>query len=186
MGVQVQRRLFTVEEYHRMAEAGILSEDDRVELIEGELVTMSPIGSRHAGVVDRLNRLFSRRAGEGIIVRVQNPLRLSAHSEPQPDVALLRYRPDFYASAHPGPEDVLLVMEVAETSADADRSLKIPLYARYGIPEAWLVDLLEERIEIYRHLTPQGYRSLHIAHRGETVSPALIPSLTVAVDEVLG
>jgi Uma2 family endonuclease len=101
-------------------------------------------------------------------------------------VALLRYRPDFYASAHPGPEDVLLVVEVAETSADSDRSLKIPLYARYGIPEAWLVDLLEERIEIYRHPTPQGYRSLHIAHRGETVSPALIPSLTVAVDEVLG
>ncbi|WP_448605575.1 Uma2 family endonuclease [Thermoflexus hugenholtzii] len=186
MGVQVQRRLFTVEEYHRMAEAGILSEDDRVELIEGELVAMSPIGSRHAGVVDRLNYLLSRRAGEGIIVRVQNPLRLSAHSEPQPDVALLRYRPDFYASAHPGPEDILLIVEVAETSADYDRSVKIPLYARHGIPEAWLVDLLEERIEIYRHPTPQGYRSLHIAHRGETVRPTALPDLELSVDEILG
>jgi Uma2 family endonuclease len=185
MGVQVQRRLFTVEEYHRMAEAGILSEDDRVELIEGELVTMSPIGSRHAACVARLTALLFPVEGRGILW-VQNPIRLGARSEPQPDVTLLRYRPDFYASAHPGPEDVLLVVEVAETSADADRSLKIPLYARYGIPEAWLVDLLEERIEIYRHPTPQGYRSLHIAHRGETVSPALIPSLTVAVDEVLG
>jgi Uma2 family endonuclease len=186
MGVQVQRRLFTVEEYHRMAEAGILSEDDRVELIEGELVTMSPIGSRHAACVKRLVRLLDRAVGDRAIVGAQDPIRLGARSEPQPDVALLRYRPDFYASAHPGPEDVLLVVEVAETSADSDRSLKIPLYARYGIPEAWLVDLLEERIEIYRHPTPQGYRSLHIAHRGETVSPALIPSLTVAVDEVLG
>jgi Uma2 family endonuclease len=134
MGVQVQRRLFTVEEYHRMAEAGILSEDDRVELIEGELVTMSPIGSRHAACVARLTALLFPVGGRGILW-VQNPIRLGARSEPQPDVALLRYRPDFYASAHPGPEDVLLVVEVAETSADADRSLKIPLYARYGIPK---------------------------------------------------
>jgi len=185
MGVQVQRRLFTVEEYHRMAEAGILSEDDRVELIEGELVTMSPIGSRHAACVARLTALLFPVEGRGILW-VQNPIRLGARSEPQPDVALLRYRPDFYASAHPGPEDVLLVVEVAETSADADRSLKIPLYARYGIPEAWLVDLLEERIEIYRHLTPQGYRSLHIAHRGETVSPTALPDLELSVDEILG
>jgi Uma2 family endonuclease len=126
MGVQVQRRLFTVEEYHRMAEAGILSEEDRVELIEGELVTMSPIGSRHAACVKRLVRLLDRAAGDRAIVGAQDPIRLGARSEPQPDVALLRYRPDFYASAHPGPEDVLLVVEVAETSADADRSLKIP------------------------------------------------------------
>ncbi|QWK11878.1 MAG: Uma2 family endonuclease [Thermoflexus hugenholtzii] len=185
MGVQVQRRLFTVEEYHRMAEAGILSEDDRVELIEGELVTMSPIGSRHAACVARLTALLFPVEGRGILW-VQNPIRLGARSEPQPDVALLRYRPDFYASAHPGPEDVLLVVEVAETSADSDRSLKIPLYARYGIPEAWLVDLLEERIEIYRHPTPQGYRSLHIAHRGETVSPTALPDLELSVDEILG
>jgi len=185
MGVQVQRRLFTVEEYYRMAEAGILSEDDRVELIEGELVTMSPIGSRHAACVARLTALLFPVEGRGILW-VQNPIRLGARSEPQPDVTLLRYRPDFYASAHPGPEDVLLVVEVAETSADADRSLKIPLYARYGIPEAWLVDLLEERIEIYRHPTPQGYRSLHIAHRGETVSPTALPDLELSVDEILG
>jgi len=185
MGVQVQRRLFTVEEYHRMAEAGILSEDDRVELIEGELVTMSPIGSRHAACVARLTALLFPVEGRGILW-VQNPIRLGARSEPQPDVTLLRYRPDFYASAHPGPEDVLLVVEVAETSADADRSLKIPLYARYSIPEAWLVDLLEERIEIYRHPTPQGYRSLHIAHRGETVSPTALPDLELSVDEILG
>ncbi len=185
MGVQVQRRLFTVEEYHRMAEAGILSEDDRVELIEGELVAMSPIGSRHAATVARLTTLLFPVRGRGILW-VQNPIRLGAYSEPQPDVALLRYRPDFYASAHPGPEDILLIVEVAETSADYDRSVKIPLYARHGIPEAWLVDLLEERIEIYRHPTPQGYRSLHIAHRGETVRPTALPDLELSVDEILG
>ncbi len=186
MGVQVQRRLFTVEEYHRMAEAGILSEDDRVELIEGELVAMSPIGSRHAACVKRLIRLLDRAVGDRAIVGAQDPIRLGARSEPQPDVTLLRYRPDFYASAHPGPEDVLLVVEVAETSADYDRTVKIPLYARYGIPEAWLVDLLEERIEIYRHPSPQGYQTLHIAHRGETVRPTTLPDLELSVDDILG
>ncbi len=186
MSVQVQRRLFTVEEYHRMAEAGILSEDDRVELIEGELIAMSPIGSRHAGVVDRLNYLFSRHTREPIIVRVQNPLRLSAHSEPQPDLTLLRYRPDFYASAHPGPEDVLLIVEVAETSADYDRAVKIPLYARHGIPEAWLVDLTEEHIEIYRQPGPEGYRETRTARRGQTLRPTALPELTIAVEDILG
>ncbi len=185
MSVQVQRRLFTVEEYHRMAEAGILSEDDRVELIEGELIAMSPIGSRHAAAVARLTALLSRIGGWGI-VWVQNPVRLGPHSEPQPDVALLRYRPDFYASAHPGPEDVLLIVEVAETSADYDRTVKIPLYARHGIPEAWLVDLTEEHVEIYRQPGPEGYRGRRIARRGETVSPILIPGLTVAIEEILG
>ncbi|WP_376790048.1 Uma2 family endonuclease [Thermoflexus sp.] len=186
MSVQVQRRLFTVEEYHRMAEVGILSEDDRVELIEGELIAMSPIGSRHAACVKRLVRLLDRAVGERAIVSAQDPIRLGRHSEPQPDVALLRYRPDFYASAHPGPEDVLLIVEVAETSADYDRTVKIPLYARHGIPEAWLVDLTEAHVEIYRQPSPQGYRELHIVHRGETISPALIPGLTVGIDEILG
>jgi Uma2 family endonuclease len=141
MGVQLARRLFTVAEYHKMAEAGILSEDDRVELLEGEIVAMSPIGSRHAGLVNRLNRLFSQRAGDQVVVSVQNPVRLGGYSEPQPDLALLRPRADFYTSSHPGPEDVLLAVEVAETSAAVDREVKVPLYARFGVPEVWLVDL---------------------------------------------
>jgi len=185
MSVQVQRRLFTVEEYHRMAEAGILSEDDRVELIEGELVAMSPIGSRHAAAVARLTVLFSRIGDRGT-VWVQNPIRLGRHSEPQPDVALLRYRPDFYASAHPGPEDVLLIVEVAEISADYDRTVKIPLYARHGIPEAWLVDLAKEHIEVYRQPGPEGYWETRTLRRGETLHLTALPGRTIAVEEILG
>lgn len=135
MAVQLLKRLFTVAEYHRMAEAGILGEDDRVELIEGEIVGMTPISSRHAGQVNRLVRLFTQRLGGRAILSVQNPIRLGEHSEPQPDVALLRPRPDFYATAHPGSEDVLLVIEVADlsacdaqagTSAAYDREVKPP------------------------------------------------------------
>jgi len=126
MAAPLVRHRFTVEEYHRMGQAGILSEDDRVELIEGEIVEMAPVGSRHAACVKRLNALLSRRAGGRALVSVQDPIRLGEHSEPQPDLALLKPREDFYAAAHPGPEDVLLVIEVAETSLEYDREVKLP------------------------------------------------------------
>jgi len=183
---QVSKRLFTVEEYHRMAEAGILGEDDRVELIEGEIVEMTPIGSRHAGAVNRLNRLFSERVGEHAVVSVQNPIRLGERSEPQPDLALLRFREDFYASSHPGPGDVLLVVEVAETSAEYDRRVKVPLYARFGIPEVWLVDLEGEAVEVYRDPSPEGYRKAEVLRRGSSLSPSSFPDLELSVDEILG
>jgi len=186
MAVQLLKRLFTVEEYHRMAEAGILGEDDRVELLDGEIVAMSPIGSRHAGLVNRLTRLFSQRAGDQVIVSVQNPIRLGEHSEPQPDLALLRPRADFYAEAHPGSEDVLLVVEVAETSAAYDREVKVPLYARYGIPEVWVVDPAGDSVEVYRHPSPQGYQDVQTLRRGESVAPLLLPEICLAVDVILG
>lgn len=132
MTVQVQRRRFTVDQYHQMAEAGVLTEADRVELIAGELLEMSPIGRRHAACVNRLTRLFTSLLGESAIISVQNPIALSVHSEPQPDMALLRPRADFYASGHPGPEDVWLVVEVAETSPEYDRQIKMPEYASAG------------------------------------------------------
>jgi Uma2 family endonuclease len=143
VGTQLQRRLFTADEFHRIAEAGILREDDRVELVDGEIVEMTPIGSHHAACVDRLNVLLQRSVDGRGIVRVQGPIRLDAHSEPQPDLSVLALRTDFYASAHPTPSNVLLVVEVAETSARYDRDIKIPLYARAAIPETWLVDLTE-------------------------------------------
>src|ERR1700675_3419950 len=118
MAVQLLKRLFTVVEYHRMAEAGILGEDDRVELLEGEVVQMSPIGSRHASCVKRLVDIFiPLQVGRKVILSVQDPIELGEHSEPQPDLTVLKPRPDFYAKAHPGPADVFLVLEVAETSA---------------------------------------------------------------------
>ncbi|GIX47743.1 MAG: hypothetical protein KatS3mg131_1954 [Candidatus Tectimicrobiota bacterium] len=186
MAVTLPKRRFTVAEYHKMAEAGILGEDDRVELIEGELVAMSPIGSRHATCVRRLNALLSRGAGERAIVDVQNPVRLGEHSEPQPDLALLKPRADFYAAEHPGPEDLLLVVEVAETSAEYDREVKVPLYARFGVPEVWLVDLAGECVEVYRHPSPQGYQVVQTLRRGDTVAPLLLPELSLAVDALLG
>ena len=126
MAVQVARRRFTVDEYHQMAHAGILSEDDRVELLDGEIVERSPIGSLHQACVDRLNRLFNTLVGTAAIVRVQGPVQLDLYSEPQPDLLLLRPQDDFYARAHAGPEDVLLVVEVAESTVEYDRRIKLP------------------------------------------------------------
>jgi Uma2 family endonuclease len=187
MDVRVERRLFTVEEYHRMAEAGILSEDDQVELIEGEIVEMSPIGSRHAAAVKRLLNLFlpAQAAGRAIL-SVRDPIRLGRRSEPQPDVALLRPREDFYASEHPGPEDVLLIVEVAEHSAGYDRGVKVPLYARYGVVEVWVVDLLRGVVEVYRGPEGEGYREVRVVGRGEVITPLQLPDLHVPVDQILG
>jgi hypothetical protein len=178
---------FTVHDYHRMREAGIFHEDDRVELLEGEMVEMAPIGPGHAGGVNRLLNAFlpiqlERRA----ILSVQNPIRLGEHSEPQPDLALLRPRPDFYAHEHPGPQDILLVVEMMESSAGYDRAVKVPLYARFGIPETWLVDLEQGRIEVYRAPGPEGYREGHTRGRSEHVSPQAFPQLTLMVEEILG
>jgi len=186
MHVDVSRRPFTVEEYRRMAAAGILGEDDRVELLEGEIVQMEPIGSRHAGCVNRLNRIFVERAGGRAVVTVQNPITLGLHSEPQPDLVLARPRPDDYADAHPGPGDILLVVEVAETSARYDRGMKLPVYARFGVPEAWMVNLKEERVEVYREPGPDGYASVRHERRAADLDVLAIAGLTVSVDEILG
>lgn len=186
MAVQVLRRTFTVEEYHQMAQTGILCEDDWVELLEGEIVEMTPIGPRHAARVNRLSQLFFGQVEGRAIVSVQNPIRLSEYSEPQPDLALLRPHPDFYAQAHPAPEDVLLVVEVAETSADVDREKKVPLYGQAGIGEAWLVDLAGECVEVYLKSSPYGYREVRRFWRGDHFSPQAFPHLDLAVDDVLG
>ncbi|MBI4634928.1 MAG: Uma2 family endonuclease [Candidatus Rokubacteria bacterium] len=184
MAISLVRRAFTVEEYYRMAEAGILHEDDRVELLEGEIVEMAPIGDRHAQCVDRLTNTLAVRAAGRAIVRVQGPVRLSMRSEPQPDIALLRFRPDFYPR-HPGPADVLLLIEVAETSLETDRA-KVPLYARAGIAEVWLVDLAGEAVEVFREPGPGGYgRVERVGHGGRVTVPAL-PDVTFPVDEILG
>ncbi len=186
MSVQVVRRLFTVDEYYKMAQAGILHEDDRLELIEGEIVEMAAIGSRHAGCVNRIAQVFYARLGGRAIVSVQNPIRLSERSEPQPDLTLLRPRPDFYSTAHPGPEDMLLLIEVADTTEDYDRDVKIPLYARYGIPEVWLVYLALDSIEVYRGPAPEGYREVQAVRRGERISVQAFPDVVLAASEVLG
>ena len=184
MAVEVLKRKFTIDEYHRMAATGIFREDDRIELIDGAIFMMTPIGNRHAQCVRRLNRLFSRQLGDGAIIDVQNPLRLGEHSEPQPDLVLLAPRPDFYPS-HPGPADVLLAVEVADTSAEYDRQVKLPVYARFGIREVWLIDLTADRIEIYRAPTPDGYQEVqHVSHP-QPLSPQFFQDIHLNAGEIL-
>ena len=179
-------RRFTVEDYYRMAEAGILTADERVELLDGEIAEMTPIGSPHAACVDRLTRLLTGAVGDHAIVRVQNPIRLDRYSEPQPDLALLRRRDDFYARAHPGPEDVLLVIEVAHTSAQIDRTVKLPLYARSGIRTAWLVVIEDDRILLHERPGPEGYRAVRELQRGDHRPLEALPGVELSVADVLG
>jgi len=169
-----------------MAETGILAEDTRVELVDGEVVEMSPIGSRHQAVVNRLNRLFMNFAAGDYIVSPQGPVKLDEHNEPQPDLALLKFREDFYERGHPGPGDSLLLVEVSESSLEYDRSVKLPLYAGAGIPEVWVVDLASDEIET--HSTPQHgtYSLTRRYHRGDEVASETVSGLKLVVSGVLG
>ncbi|HEV2854824.1 MAG TPA: Uma2 family endonuclease [Thermoanaerobaculia bacterium] len=182
----LQRRLFTTEEYHVMLEAGILHEDDRVELIEGEIWQMSPMKGPHLSSVARLDRIFQRNLGEDALVVVQSPIHLDDFSEPQPDLAVVRFREDFYESGLPTPEDVLLVVEVADSSLPFDRDVKAVLYARHGIPEVWLRDIPHSTLLVHRDPSPQGYRDVRTFRRGERLSPLAFPDLVLEVDAILG
>ena len=186
MAVQLLRRRFTVDEYNRMGQVGILGEDDRLELLEGEIVEMAQIGSRHQATVNRLTALFSTRISDRALVSVQGPVRLAEDSEPQPDLMLLRRRADCYSSAHPGPGDVLLLVEVSDSSTEYDQEVKLPLYARYGIAEVWLVGLETETVEVYRGPAAQGYQNLSQSVRGQGLSPEFFSGLELAVDDILG
>ncbi len=151
------RRLFTVDDYHAMARAGILSEDDRVELIEGEIVVLSPVGSRHAACVDILAELLIRAVDHRTAIRVQSPVHLAESTEPAPDVCVLVRRDDAYSENLPQPEDVLLIIEVSDTSLNYDRRVKALLYARHGIRQFWLIDLGSRTLEVHRAPGPEGY-----------------------------
>jgi len=186
MSVQIARRHFNIAEYYRMAAAGVLLEDDRVELIEGEIIEMNPIGSRHAACVGRLTELLGRLAGDQAILWVQNPVQVNDYSEPLPDVALLKRRDDFYAQANPQATDVLLIIEVADSSVEYDHEIKLPLYARAGIPEVWLVNLPKDVIEIYTQPLNDTYREIRLVRRGESLASQSLPHLVIAVDSILG
>jgi Uma2 family endonuclease len=186
MSVQLIRHRFTVEEYYRLAEVGVLKEDDRVELIEGEIVDMTPIGSRHAATVNLLNHWLVTGCGTRGIVQVQGPLRLGFHSEPQPDLVVLTPRDDFYRDKAPAPDDVLLLIEVADTSLPYDQRVKLPLYARAGVREVWLVDLVRHRVEVCTDPGPDGYRRVETRERGDALAPVTFPDLSLPVDALLG
>ncbi len=186
MSVQTQRRLFTVKEYHLMSEAGVFGENDRVELIEGEIIEMAAIGTRHASCVKRLIRQFRQIPEEIAILGVQDPIQLTERTEPQPDVVLLEPRADYYATAHPIPSEVLLLVEVSDSTIDFDRDVKVPNYARSGIQEVWLWDLEANCLEVYREPMANGYSSVQRLERGEIVAPLAFPDFQVSVDSILG
>ena|SRR5215213_4654423 len=186
MSRRLAKRWITADEYERMGEAGIFGEDARLELLEGEIYEMSPIGSPHAACVKYLNVLFNRLFSGRLLVGVQDPIRLDDFSEPQPDIALLHGRDDFYRHAHPKPNDVLLVIEVADSTVETDRSYKIPLYAKAGIQEAWLVNLPDERIELYAEPVGGVYQISRNFNRGEEVQSHTVADLRANVSEGLG
>jgi Uma2 family endonuclease len=186
MSVELQRRRFTVDEYYAMAAAGILTEDDRVELIEGEIIEMASIGSEHAACVNRLNHLLVAQVGDQAVVTVQNPVRLSDLNEPQPDIAVARPRKDFYAKAHPGPADALLVIEVAHTTLGYDRGIKLPIYARTGVPEVWIVDVDAKVVEVYAKPVGGRYQIEKKGVAGDVLRPQLLPDVAAPVERILG
>jgi Uma2 family endonuclease len=185
MSTEVQRRLFTVHDYHRMVEAGILREGDRVELIYGEILAMSPIGPPHGSGVDRATRLLVRAVGDDAIVRVQGSVRLNEYNEPQPDIVLLRPEEDFYYAKLPGPDAILLIVEFAESSLTYDRGLKAQLYAETGIPEYWVADLKHDRLFVYSDPYEKAYRVVRELSRSDSIAVQLLPQCRLNVRDLL-
>jgi len=175
----------TVDQYYRMAEVGVLAPDERVELIDGVIIDMAPIGSRHAGALRRLNQLFTVALGARAIVSGQLPVRLGPSSEPQPDLAVLKPRDDFYDRAHPHAGDVLLLVEVSVTSVRYDLQVKVPLYARHGIPEAWVLDLKDQRVHVHR--TPHGgsYTEVSTLSTPGTMTLMALPGVEIDLTAIL-
>jgi Uma2 family endonuclease len=181
--IELKRRRFTVDEYHRMAKAGILHEDDPIELIEGELIEMAAVGSRHMACVNELTRIFIQQLDDRAIVSIQNPVRLSSYTEPEPDLAILRPRPDRYRKAIPLPEDVLLLIEVSDTTFPYDRGRKLPLYAAAGIPELWIADLPRRRFLVHRRPEGKSYADVAIVKQG-TLSPLAFSDVTISLEAI--
>lgn len=182
----VQRKSFSVNEYHKMIETGILGEDDHLELIKGDIINMAAIGCYHAACVDKLNMLFMINLAGKVIVRVQNPIVFEDKSEPEPDISLVKPRTDFYAKKLPGPEDVFLIIEVADTPIGYDRESKIPIYAGAGIQESWLVNLTDICVEVYTEPDKGDYRNIRKYKKGDIIRPVEFPDMKIEVSDIFG
>ena len=179
-------RRFTVEEYHRLAEVGVLHEDDRVELLNGVIVDMMPIGPFHGGSVNRLIRMFERISRDRWVTSAQNPVHIGKHNEPQPDLLILRPRDDFYAENHPRPNDVFLLIEVSDSTLLIDRDDKLPIYATAGIAEVWIVNLPERLVEVYSSPQSGAYTEMREVHPGGALAPAAFPDAAIDTAALLG
>lgn len=186
MTVHVKRKVFTVEDYHRMIEAGVFAENNRFELLDGKIIEMAAVSSIHAACVARVNGLLVQRLGSRAIVWNQSPVILNDLSEPEPDIALLQPRDDFYANALPKPVEIFLIVEVSHTTLGFDRSRKSPHYAHAGIVEAWIIHLESGHVEVYRRPQPQGYAEVQTYRHGQQLAPVAFPDVTLDVDEILG
>lgn len=182
----IVRRRFTVEQYERMAEAGVFGPNERVELLDGEVVEMAPIGPPHSSRVDRCNTYLWRTIGMPVILRVQNPLHLSDLSMPEPDVTVLRHRDDFYDTRHPTVADVLLLVEVGDTSARFDRTVKLPLYATASVVEVWLLDVKARTVSVCTDPRDGVYRSVVPARHGDLLRPTALPGTVIPAADLLG
>ena len=180
----VAAHLFSVEDYHRMIETGIITTDHKVELLDGQIVRMSPIGRFHAACVNRLNHFFSVICTGDLLISVQNPVALNENSEPEPDLAILKFKQDFYASGHPQPEDILALIEVADSSFEKDQEIKLPLYALAKIPEVWIIDLSQERVFVYQEPFDEGYKKMQFFNGKETIKTSL--PITITAQDILG
>ena len=181
------KRRFSAKEFYKMAKAGVLCEDDRVELVDGEIVEMAAIGSYHAGCVLSLNMLFTQKVGDRVLVNVQNALKIDGFSVFQPDLAILLPRDDFYMNSHPTPKDVLLIIEVSDSSVDYDRNVKIPRYAQAGVPEVWQVNLPYGFVDTFSDLDPENvrYRSTQRFSPGQQIVPAMLSDISLEVSQIL-
>ncbi|AKE66627.1 protein of unknown function DUF820 [Microcystis aeruginosa NIES-3806] len=186
MSLSLITRKFTVEEYEKMTTEGIIKPDEKVELIRGEIIKMSPMGTRHAACIARLTQLFYRKFGDLILLGVQNPIRLNNNSQPEPDLSLLIPRSDFYVAAYPCPQDIYLIIEVSDSTLDYDRYTKIPLYAEANIQEVWIVNLKEECLEVYRHPLHGSYQAIQKYYRGEIIFIESFPAIELTLIEILG
>ena len=185
MSSEIRRKLFTANDCYRMSDAGILSPDERLELIRGEVLIMSPIGPRHGASVDGTNRVFVRSAGDNAIVRTQGTVELDQFCAPEPDIVLLRPRDDFYVSKNPAGADIILIIEVADTSLEYDTTVKVELYAILGIQEYWVADLRNNRLIAYSQPTQDRYQTIREFHQGDTVAPQLLPDCRIEVAVLL-
>lgn len=186
MPAHSQARPFNVDDYYAMARAGVLRPDECLELIDGRVLVKPSISSARAGTINRLNRCLAMTLGERAIVSVQNPVRLDDFNEPEPDLAVLNPRDDFYAEAHPSASDVLLLIEVSDSSLVFDRKIKLPLYASHGISEVWVVNLIEGVIEVFRELSGRTYGTSLRLSRADELACESVPGLKISVDDVLG
>jgi Uma2 family endonuclease len=186
MAIDILRHTFTVADYARMLATGILDEDDRVELIDGEVRQMSPIGPYHAALVARLNRMLIQQLPATAIVRVRDPVQLSDYTEPQPDLAIVVARDDFYALAHPTAEEIYFLIEVSDTSLAYDRAEKLPRYAQAAVQEVWIVDTAARQIEQYWQPAGNQYRTKQTWERGQRIQAHMLADLCFEIDTIFG